>query len=76
MAACRSGFNPTIRVRIKIPTYREVGSGDLVGNIDRPTYREVGSGDLVGNIDRPTYAASRAWKLDHRGLSDLSGRQV
>jgi hexosaminidase len=34
-------------------TDREVGSADLVGNIDRPTDREVGSADLVGNIDRP-----------------------
>src|SRR5690606_3629628 len=37
------------------PTYTDVGSAGLVGNIARPTYTDVGSAGLVGNIARPTY---------------------
>jgi hypothetical protein len=29
------------------PTYREVGSADLVGNIDRPTYKKAGIARLL-----------------------------
>jgi len=38
------------------PTYRDVGSGERVGNIARPTYRDVGSGEPVGSRQRPPVA--------------------
>src|SRR5690606_1538818 len=55
------------------PTYRDVGSAGLVGNIAQPTYRDVGSAGLVGNIAQPTYRdvgsaglVGKAREIEHR----------